>query len=427
MTPGRHVFEVTATDRAFNTSTKSVEYFVGTGACVSTPLAPGRLKGWWTFDGTMRDRISGWDAGAHLDPGTFQTAVAGQGWDNPNSTGWFNFLWAGPQDPADLAAGDGLTVAAWVYPRWQHGESGTIVNNPAQYRIARYSDGTLRWAFKTTAGFDWVNTGVQILPFMWSHVAVTYKNGVVQSYLNGRLVHSAMLNGTLTTIPNPMMGVTIGGRNELTATLFGTLDDIMIFDDALPPNDIDGLALSGGGSICVPFTSNLALTVPPTIEYGTTFTVSARLTDSTGRPLQNRPLTITSAVTPGYIHDVTTDPDGSVTVQFPINSEITLGDYPDAIAATFVGDEAFTAADAHGSVTLVGTTPPITWLQPAAITYGTALSATQLNATSTFQSTFAYSPAAGMVLDAGTQMLSVTLTPNDTAHHAVRTVTTRSS
>src|SRR6185503_9494813 len=139
---------------------------------------------------------------------------------------------------------------------------------------------------------------------------------------------------------------------------------------------------------------------------------------------QNRALTITSAVTTDYIHNVTTDANGSVTVQFPINSQITLGDYPDAIAAVFGGDEAFTATDAHGSVTLVGTTPPITWPQPAAITYGTALSATQLNATSTFQGTFAYSPAAGTVLDAGTHTLSVTFTPTDIEHRAVRTVTT---
>jgi hypothetical protein len=66
------------------------------------------------------------------------------------------------------------------------------------------------------------------------------------------------------------------------------------------------------------------------------------------------------------------------------------------------------------------TTPTITWATPAAINYGTALSATQLNATATVASvtiagTFAYSPAAGTVLTAGSKVLSVTFTPTDTA------------
>ncbi|MBT0895788.1 hypothetical protein KI811_18470, partial [Geobacter hydrogenophilus] len=56
--------------------------------------------------------------------------------------------------------------------------------------------------------------------------------------------------------------------------------------------------------------------------------------------------------------------------------------------------------------------PTITWTAPAAITYGTALSATQLNASAgTVAGTFTYSPALGTVLNAGSQTLSVTFTP----------------
>ncbi|MDO9309840.1 MAG: MBG domain-containing protein, partial [Deltaproteobacteria bacterium] len=59
--------------------------------------------------------------------------------------------------------------------------------------------------------------------------------------------------------------------------------------------------------------------------------------------------------------------------------------------------------------------PVITWAAPAAITYGTALSAAQLNATANVPGTFTYTPAAGTVLNAGTQTLSLVFTPNDTA------------
>jgi len=65
--------------------------------------------------------------------------------------------------------------------------------------------------------------------------------------------------------------------------------------------------------------------------------------------------------------------------------------------------------------------PVITWANPAPITYGTALSSTQLNATANLPGTFNYSPAAGTVLTAGTQTLSATFTPTDTTDYTTAT------
>jgi hypothetical protein len=67
--------------------------------------------------------------------------------------------------------------------------------------------------------------------------------------------------------------------------------------------------------------------------------------------------------------------------------------------------------------------PTITWASPAAITYGTLLSPTQLNATSTVAGTFTYSPAAGTVLGAGQQTLTVTFTPTNTTNYSTVTAT----
>jgi surface antigen len=66
-------------------------------------------------------------------------------------------------------------------------------------------------------------------------------------------------------------------------------------------------------------------------------------------------------------------------------------------------------------------TPTIAWSKPAAIAYGTALSAAQLNATASVPGTFVYAPAAGTVLPAGNQTLSVTFTPTDAADYATAT------
>ena len=65
----------------------------------------------------------------------------------------------------------------------------------------------------------------------------------------------------------------------------------------------------------------------------------------------------------------------------------------------------------------------ITWTAPAAIAYGTALSGTQLDATASVPGKFVYSPAAGKVLTAGTQTLSVTFTPTDHVDYSSATET----
>ena len=74
-------------------------------------------------------------------------------------------------------------------------------------------------------------------------------------------------------------------------------------------------------------------------------------------------------------------------------------------------------------------TPTIVWSAPAAVTVGTALSTTQLNATAVVPGTstavagtFTYSPAAGTVLNTvGTQSLSVSFAPADPTHFSAAT------
>src|SRR4029077_9591233 len=94
------------------------------------------------------------------------------------------------------------------------------------------------------------------------------------------------------------------------------------------------------------------------------------------------------------------------------------------LSVTFTPTDAanYTTATQTVAINVSKATPTITWATPASISYGTALGATQLNATASVPGTFAYSPAAGFVLSAGTaQTLSVTFTPTDTANHTTGT------
>jgi hypothetical protein len=83
------------------------------------------------------------------------------------------------------------------------------------------------------------------------------------------------------------------------------------------------------------------------------------------------------------------------------------------ITSTYVGDVNYPPTGSNAQTVFVGGTPTVTWPTPAAISYPTALSATQLNASANIPGTFAYSPVAGTVLSPGNPTLSVTFTPSD--------------
>ena len=94
---------------------------------------------------------------------------------------------------------------------------------------------------------------------------------------------------------------------------------------------------------------------------------------------------------------------------------VVLGVGPQTLSVTFTPTDSadYTAATVYITLTVNKGAPAITWATPAAIAYGTALSATQLNANTTVAGTYVYTPAAGTVLTAGPQTLSVTFTPTD--------------
>ena len=75
------------------------------------------------------------------------------------------------------------------------------------------------------------------------------------------------------------------------------------------------------------------------------------------------------------------------------------------------------------TLTFLQAAPVITWGSPSPITYGTALSSSQLNASANVPGSFAYSPPAGTVLNAGTNTLTAVFTPTDTADYTSATGT----
>jgi hypothetical protein len=124
------------------------------------------------------------------------------------------------------------------------------------------------------------------------------------------------------------------------------------------------------------------------------------------------------------------DSNESATYYTPYHVTSSLAAGQHSITAQYSGDTNYIPTISPVVVVSVTqATPTITWPTPAAITYGTALSATQLDATASLAGifsvtgTFVYSPIPGTVLNAGQQTLSVTLTPTDTTDYTTATAT----
>ena len=94
------------------------------------------------------------------------------------------------------------------------------------------------------------------------------------------------------------------------------------------------------------------------------------------------------------------------------------------VTAKWAADDVYGAATAKAATTAEKVASVVTWATPVPITYGTALSATQLNATASEAGKFVYTPASGKVLAVGTYTLSVKFTPTTTSGYTTVTATT---
>ncbi len=178
------------------------------------------------------------------------------------------------------------------------------------------------------------------------------------------------------------------------------------------------LQVTDSGSLSA--TASLTVTVnanqPPTLSYpanpGTSYGTGITVNPLTG-PSDDLGVTsvVLQSITPSNPGGITVNSSGVVTVA----NTVPAGSYTVTIRANAeCGNR-----DASFTLGIVKATPVITWNNPADITYGTALSATQLNATANVSgSNFTYTPASGTVLNAGNgQTLSVTFTPTDTNNY----------
>ncbi|HEY1213156.1 MAG TPA: MBG domain-containing protein, partial [Bryobacteraceae bacterium] len=229
--------------------------------------------------------------------------------------------------------------------------------------------------------------------------------------------------------------ITFAVTGKTTATI--TLANLTQTYDGTPKS---ATATTNPAGLTVTFTYNGSSTAPTNAG---TYTVIGTVQEpnyqgnATGT-LKISPATPTVTVTGGtFTYDgaahgagATAKGVGGATVSGTFAFTYSPGSTTPVNAGTYTVTANFTSTDANytnatgaGSLTINAVAPTITWANPAAIPYGTALGAAQLNATASVQGTFSYAPAAGTILKAGSQNLSVTFTPADTTNYSAVTKT----
>jgi hypothetical protein len=134
-----------------------------------------------------------------------------------------------------------------------------------------------------------------------------------------------------------------------------------------------------------------------------------------------------AAVYDGQAHfaSVVTSPPGLAGVSLtytqgttPVAAPTQAGSY--LVTASLTNDD-YDADPVTGTLTIAQASPVLVWVPPAGIVYGTPLTGAQLNASANVPGTIVYTPGAGTVLSAGTQVLTATFTPSDSIDYTTAT------
>jgi alpha-L-rhamnosidase len=222
---------------------------------------------------------------------------------------------------------------------------------------------------------------------------------------SGNTVISAgtLLLGAAGSINNtPNISISAGATFDVSALSSYTLgaNASLTAGGTATPASVKGIVSFGSRPVTLNYDgSHPALAIP-----SGTLTLDGNAFAVNGSPLSDGNYTLIQQTT------------GSITVSgtFPAPTGTAI---PPAVTATI------SVSGGNVVLTIGKMIPVITWATPAAIPYGAALGASQLDATASVSGSFAYTPPLGTILNAGANTLSVLFTPTDTTDYSSATQT----
>jgi hypothetical protein len=153
-----------------------------------------------------------------------ETAAAGEIGGGANSTGPGQYIDVGSSNSVTLT--NAFTMEAWINPTTVAGcHACIIMARPNSYEFGVYLDGTVKWALNNAnPGWSWQGTA-PITAGAWTHVVITYNNGVALTYMNGVLSHTYNGSGSLAA---PSYGLRLLNRPDMDAPFMGKADELRI-------------------------------------------------------------------------------------------------------------------------------------------------------------------------------------------------------
>ncbi len=281
-------------------------------------------------------------------------------------------------------------------------QTGAVTYSPAADALLGAGTHTLTVNVDATDNYKAATSTVEITvekidqTIVWSNPAnIIYGTLLSATQLNATVsgVSGGSVPGSLTY--SPAAGTLLAaGSHTLTVTAASTADyNETTFDVTIVVEKAD---------------QNIAWSNPADIVYGT------RLSD-----------TQLNAVVSGVAGGSAT---GIATYLPAANTLLDAGSH--TLTVNLAATDNYNAANANVTLVVTKASQTISWATPAAVTYGTLLSDTQLNATvagaadpgASAPGSLTYTPAAGTMLGAGTHTLSVSAAATDNYNEATATV-----
>lgn len=144
---------------------------------------------------------------------------------------------------------DKFSIVANIYPTGAGTPSsgGIIVNREGEYEIARFADGTIRWAIGspgangTTTTWYWRNTGYVAPLNQWTNVILTYGGQSVIVYANGEVVQKYDFTGSnlVADVHQAMDDLRIGARDPGIVQYFdGIISGVRLYKRTLSQQEV---------------------------------------------------------------------------------------------------------------------------------------------------------------------------------------------
>ncbi len=230
----------------------------------------------------------------------------------------------------------------------------------------------------------------------------------------------SLVNGTLTVVQAvPQLIWT----NPASITYGAALSSNQLNAEASAPgsfvyNPTNGAVLNtGSNSLSVQFTPSDTVDYSSASANVSLVVLPAALTVTASNA--SRPYGQTNPLFGGTIVGLQNQDNITATYSCAAASNSAAGPYAIVPALVDPGDREtnYTVSLVNGTLTIAQAVPQLSWTNPAAINYGSALSSNQLNATANVPGNFVYTPTNGALLNTGTNLLSVQFTPTDTVDY----------